>query len=32
MTYCTFYKDGNGTINGVHVVKQVILVSKYPLF
>ena len=27
MTYCTFQKDGDGTINGVHVVKQVVLVS-----
>ena len=27
MTYCTFSKDGSGTINGVHVVKQVVLVS-----
>lgn len=30
MTYCTFYKDGNGTINGVHVVKQVILINGLP--
>ena len=27
MTYCNFTKDGNGTINGVHVIKQVVLVS-----
>ena len=27
MTYCNFTKDGSGTINGVHVIKQVVLVS-----
>ena len=27
MTYCTFTKDGDQNINGVHVVKQVALVS-----
>ena len=27
MTYCNFSKDGEGIINGVHVVKQVVLVS-----
>ena len=27
MTYCTFTKDGGQNINGVHVVKQVALVS-----
>ena len=27
MTYCTFTKDGEQNINGVHVVKQVALVS-----
>ena len=27
MTYCTFTKDGAGDINGVHVCKQVVLVS-----
>ena len=28
MTYCTLTKSGDGTINGVHVVKQVALVSE----
>ena len=27
MSYCTFSKDGAGDINGVHVTKQVVLVS-----
>ena len=30
MTYCTFTKDGDQNINGVHVVKQVALVSFIP--
>lgn len=30
MTYCTFQKDGAGLINGVHVVKQVILINGLP--
>jgi len=29
MTYCTFTKDGDQNINGVHVVKQVALVSTH---
>lgn len=29
MTYCTFTKDGDQNINGVHVVKQVALVSSH---
>ena len=30
MTYCKFQKDGQGAINGVHVLKQVILINSLP--
>ena len=30
MTYCTFTKDGQNEINGVHVSKQVILINGLP--
>ena len=32
MTYCSFSKDGNDQINGVHVIKQVVLVSAVVVF
>lgn len=30
MTYCTFTKDGEQNINGVHVTKQVALINGLP--
>jgi len=30
MTYCTFQRDGDQNINGVHVVKQVALINGLP--
>ena len=30
MTYCTFTKDGDQNINGVHVTKQVALINGLP--
>ena len=30
MSYATFSKDGNGTINGAHINKQVVLINGLP--